>query len=41
MATTEACGVTIRFPDGISVDVKPGIDKATLELVLDLLGTPR
>jgi len=41
MATTEACGVTIRFPGGISVDVKPGVDKATLELVLDLLGTPR
>ena len=40
--TTETrSGVLIRFPGGIRVDVQPGADRATLELVLDLLDTHR
>jgi transposase-like protein len=40
-ATTETRGLVIRFPVGINVDVYPGTDRATLELVFDVIGNHR
>ena len=38
LPTTDGCGLVVRFPGGISIDVQPGTDMTTLELVLGLMG---